>query len=84
MKQATQPPETDNTVKVQLISDYWPSPDELSLNPGHLVPDQTVDDHGIAINTEARFRAGSSAILPIRSAFRLVEEGKAKRLDWDV
>ncbi|MBA3243252.1 MAG: hypothetical protein H0T60_18685 [Acidobacteria bacterium] len=84
MNKATQPPETDNTVKVQLISDYWPSAEELSLNPGHLVPDQTEDEHGIAINTEARFKAGSSAVLPIKSAFRLVEQGKAKRLDWDL
>ncbi len=72
--------------EVMLLADYWPTEEELKLNPEQIDMQPSAlrspADPGVAINTEPRFRAGTTARLPVKSAFRLVEGQKAKRLDW--
>lgn len=75
------------TFDVLLLSDYWPTQAELALNPdteeAQLEPPPHPEhSQGMDIVIEPRFKAGATVKLTLQSAFKLVEEGKAKRADW--
>ncbi len=80
------PAEKEQFFDVELLADYWPTEAELKLNPdtdaAKLPPVPAPGYDGPDIVVEPRFKAGMKVKLALKSAFKLVEEGKAKRADW--
>jgi hypothetical protein len=85
-KRGLTPRPKEQLVMVKLVTDYWPSPQQVVDNPQvpsdqAMLPPPQEDKVGIEIEAAARYTAGAVLYLDMDTALHLLSEKKAERAD---